>query len=196
MPSSSQARTIFLVAAWACVGPSASLWANVIPFLEHVVGQDAVDDAPADHRPRRRRIRPSHHELARAGRAGALGDALHPPPAGVRPTLASTSPKAADSAAQIISQASAASNDAVRQSPWTIARVGMSRVSKAPQLDQALAEEALGLGAAGDPVEDRDVDAAGEDLALGPPDQRPGIGGGDLVDAPPRAPASSRRARG
>src|SRR5918999_4296256 len=52
-----------------------------------------------------------------------------PPISGVRPTTASTSPNWADSAAQIISQASESSKPAVRHRPWTLASVGNGRPS-------------------------------------------------------------------
>src|SRR5688572_28820111 len=47
-----------------------------------------------------------------------------PPISGVRPITAPTRPNCADSAAQIMSQASTSSRPAVRQSPWTEASVG------------------------------------------------------------------------
>ena len=48
---------------------------------------------------------------------------------GVRPTTISTSPNCADSAAQIMSQASDSSKPAVRQRPCTTATVGNGRSS-------------------------------------------------------------------
>src|SRR6476469_7988829 len=53
-----------------------------------------------------------------------------PPAPGVRPTTAATRPKRADSVAQIRSQPSETSSPAVRQSPWTRARVGIGSASR------------------------------------------------------------------
>src|SRR5262245_50849581 len=66
-----------------------------------------------------------------AARAGPARSAMRwvPPAPGVSPTTASTSPKRADSVAQIMSQPSEISSPAVRQSPWTRASVGMGRAS-------------------------------------------------------------------
>src|SRR3954447_11120484 len=65
-------------------------------------------------------------------RAGPARSATRwvPPMSGVSPTTISTSPNWADSAAQIMSQASESSNPAVRQSPCTQASVGSGRSSR------------------------------------------------------------------
>ena len=60
---------------------------------------------------------------------------------GVTPTTISTSPNWADSDAQIMSQASDSSKPAVRQSPWTTARVGKRQVlDPVGERDQLLGE--------------------------------------------------------
>ena len=75
-PPSTWARTIAFVAACARVGPSASPRAKAARGrVEALVGQDAVDDVPALERGGVEQLA-GHDELARAGRPGALGEAL------------------------------------------------------------------------------------------------------------------------
>ena len=84
-----------------------------------------------------------------------------------------------------MSQPSATSSPAVRQSPWTRARVGISSASSrwTPSISGAGEPSARSPAGVDDPLEGVDVDAAGEDVALGAPDQRPRVGALDLVEA-------------
>ncbi len=175
-----------LVAACAFVGPAARRWAKRMPFSSiSSSGKDPVDDVPALQR--RRREQPAgHDELACPRRARparpSAGCRRRP---GVSPTTASTRPNWADSAAQIMSQPSATSRPAVRQRPWTSARVGISSASsrRTPSIRGWESSEALAGPGVDDRLEVGDVDAAGEDVPLGAPDERPRVGALDLGDA-------------
>ena len=116
-------------------------------------------------------------------RAGPARSAMRctPPPKGVRPTTRSTRPNWAPSAAQIMSQPSETSRPAVRQRPWTRARVGISRRSKPERSRCPAPASSLPCSESSIVGEGLDVDAAGEDLALGPEDEGAGVGVGDLV---------------
>ena len=123
---------------------------------------------PAGHhelaRPRRaRRARPS------AGSRRRRASARRPP----RPGRTSTT-----RSAQIMSQPSATSSPAVRQRPWTSASVGISSASS--RCTPSISGPASSLARLAAPASTIrwkrvHVDAAGEDVALGAPDQRPRV---------------------
>src|SRR4051812_47433635 len=106
-PCSRKARTIRLVAACALVGPAARRCANSIVWLSRSPSPMTLfttfqrSSVAAGKR--------SPLITSSRARAGPARSATRwvPPIAGVRPTTISTSPKRADSAAQIKSQASA-----------------------------------------------------------------------------------------
>jgi len=100
---------------------------------------------------------------------------------GVIPTTRSTRPKRAESAAQIRSQARESSKPQVRQRPATDEMVGKGRSSTRRVIARRLLGERLGVDSI-EALEDLDVDAAGEHLALGPDYQRPQPSGLRLVE--------------
>ena len=129
-PPLRKARMMRLVAPCASVGPSARRCANFMPFA--ISSSLSVTT----------RLTTFHSASVLAGyspplitnsaaRAGPARSAIRcvPPAPGVSPTTASTRPNWASSVAQSMSQPSETSSPAVRQSPCTSARVGMSSAS-------------------------------------------------------------------
>ena len=172
---------IRLVAAWATVGPVGEPVGESHPLLQQlVVGDDAVDDVPTLEG-RRVVEPPTHHELRGAGGAGAFGHSLRAPSARGEPDhrLDQAEPVSTRSA-QSMSQASEISRPCfVGQAEAMDERQGRTRSSsslRAVAISGAPKDAGRGalLDGALKPV---DVSAAGEELALGPPDERPGVGG-------------------
>ena len=116
--------------AWAIVGPVGQPVGELHPLLEQlVVGDDAVDDAPALEHPRRRRGRRSSRTRApaRARRAPPSAGCRRRRASGRRPprrgrTWPTRPPRSCRSPAR-------PRGPAVRQRPWTRARVGISSAS-------------------------------------------------------------------
>ena len=105
-----------------------------------------------------------------------------PPIVGVSPMTRSTSPNFAFSDARMMSHARATSNAQVRVSAWAAKNVGnRQRVDAVGQLEHPVVQ-GLGVGRRLLGVELRDVDAAGDDLALGADQQCAGQISLDLVE--------------
>ncbi len=172
---------IRLVAPWATVGPAASRCANLNSLLEQVLGRDdPVDDPPLEHLlgvveaaghhelPGPCGARPLRHPLDAAAERGQPDDPLDEPELGA---LGSPDHVAAERRLQSGGQAQALDQRQRRdRQPLEAGEVG----------DPLLGERGA-LGRALDRREGVDVDAAGEDVALGPVDERPRARGGDLV---------------
>ena len=119
--------------------------------------------------------------LARAGPARSASR-CGPPIDGVRPTTISTSPNFARSLASRMSHASAISKAAVRQRPCAAKTVG-SGSSSILWMTSSSSSHSAPPRCGRHAVEDlADVDATGDDLALGPDQQAARRVGGDLVD--------------
>ena len=109
------------------------------------------------------------HELAGAGRAGALGQPLTPPPNGVRPTTRSTRPNCAplggeDHVAGERGLEGGGEAEALRRGRRSGTRASRSRRARGRRPGRPLALPRARRRACEDLA---DVDAAGEDLALG-----------------------------
>ncbi len=149
------------------------------PVVDH-----PVDDAPALEDLRVVEAA-RHHELARAAWPGPLGHPLCAARSGREPHDRLDQPELRralgpdDVAAKGDLQARREAHS-VNQGE----RRDLERLEATDAIDQRLREVARGLRpGVEDGLEVRDVDPSGEDVALGPPDERPGVRALDLPDA-------------
>jgi hypothetical protein len=155
------------------------------PLLaELVVGQYAADHVPALER-RRVVESPPHHELASTRGPRPLRHALGAPGPGGEPDHSLHQAEACRLGGpdQIAAERDLESRRQA-QAMYQRQRRDLERLEPLDGFDQRGREARGPLGARLDhPLERVHVDPAGEDLALGPPHERPCVGAGDLADA-------------